>query len=94
MKSVSFSSYGDYSSSNYGAHCLVVSLGDLDIYFSYKTPVAFRAPGKMIRVSENLWGPTTGRHLNWINSDKKERMKRNEFESELAAVLKKHKLLL
>lgn len=76
-----FRSYGEYSSSNYGAHCLVFSVGELDIYFSYKTPVAFRAPGYGLVVSANCWGRTTGKHLNWIDDgDKKNRIPRTEFE--------------
>lgn len=82
------STYGNYSSENYGAHALVVSVGDLDIYFSYKTPVAFRAPGVGLVVRSNDWGPTTGKHLNAIDGgDKKSRIKGEEFERKFAEVL-------
>ena len=37
--------YGNYSSNNYGAHSLAFQLGDVTVYFSYETPVAFSAPG-------------------------------------------------
>ena len=85
----SIRSYGNYSSSNYGAHTLEVSVGNLTIYFSYKTPVAFHTPGRLV-VSENVWGNTTGKHLNWIDPDKSKRLDRNEFEKQLAEVMDKY----
>jgi len=74
-----FQSYGNYSSSNYGAHALVFSVGGMDVYFSYKTPVAFRFDGKLV-VRQNEWGPTTGKHLNAIHPDKSRRVSGAEFE--------------
>jgi len=80
-------SYGNYASSNYGAHSLVVSIGTLRVYFSYKTPVAFGTPGRTI-IRENEWGPTTGKHLNQIDGgDKKNRVSGAEFERLLAEEL-------
>lgn len=73
------SSYGQYSSQNYGMNCLCVEIGTLTVWYSYETPVAFQVAGNDIVVSENLWGPTTGKHLNWI-ADKKERVPRKKFE--------------
>lgn len=86
QKMPTISSYGQYSSDNYGAHTLRVEIGDVTLYFSYKTLVAFRAPGKGLVVSENVWGPTTGKHLNWIGGSKKDRLSRTEFESQWKAV--------
>jgi len=80
-----FKTYGNYSSSNYGAHCLVFSIGQKEIYFSYQTPVAFYTPGTGLVVRENSWGPTTGKHLNAIDSGRKnERISGAEFEQRLA----------
>ena len=85
----SFYSYGDYTSGNYGAHCLCFIMGGIDVYFSYKTPVAFRHKGKLI-VRENDWGPTTGKHLNWIDGgDKASRIDGEQFEQCLCDVMKK-----
>ena len=82
----SFETYGDYSGKNYGAHALVFSVGALDVYFSYKTPVAYRSPGVGLRVRVNDWGPTTGKHLNWIDGGSKaDRIPGEQFEAELAA---------
>lgn len=88
------SNYGNYSSDNYGAHSLRVDIGGLVLYFSYRTVIAFRAPGHSLVVSQNDWGPTTGKHLNWIdNGHTKDRLPREQFESRLSAVLKEHGLL-
>ena len=92
MKQVSIGSYGNYSSDNYGANCMQVGIGSLDLYFSYQTVVAFRTPKTGFVISENCWGPTTGKHLNWLNDDKKNRLNRGEFEKQLEKVLKAHKL--
>ena len=84
---VSLGNYGNYSSDNYAAHCLRRTLGDLTLYFSYRTVVAFEE-GFNTHVSENCWGPTTGKHLNWIDGgDKKSRLKRDKFEELLEKVL-------
>lgn len=81
------SSYGEYASGNYGAHSLVVKVGSLTVYFSYHTPVAFRAGGHLV-VRENDWGPTTGKHLNWIDGgDKRSRISGAEFQRLLAEEL-------
>lgn len=66
----SISSYGrPHSFSNYGAHTLRVDLGSLTVWFSYRTLVAFRAPGMPTIVRQNDWGAATGTHLMWIDSE-------------------------
>lgn len=44
-----------------------VTIGDVELIFSYRTLIAFRTPetGRYV-VRENDWGPTTGRHLNHV----------------------------
>jgi len=79
--------YGNYSSNNYGAHSLAFQLGDVTVYFSYETPVAFSAPGHGLVVRKNDWGPTSGKHLNWIDGgDHKNRLPGSEFEPLLKEV--------
>lgn len=81
-----FSTYGNYSSSNYGAHALVFSMPQGDVYFSYKTPVAFRTLKHGLVVRENDWSTTTGKHLNAIDGgNKKARVPGEKFEAMLAA---------
>jgi len=75
------STYGNYSSDNYGAHALCVSIGGIDVYFSYKTPVAFRTIKTGLVVRQNDWAQTTGKHLNAIDDgNKKARVSGEEFE--------------
>ena len=72
--------YGDYSGS-YGSHCMAVEVLGITIYYLYKTPIAFDAPGMGRYVRENDWGPTTGKHLNAIDGgDKKNRVSGEKFE--------------
>ena len=85
--------YGDYVSMNYGAHCLKVTVGSLTVYFSYKTPVAFKAPGQCV-IRENDWNVTTGKHLNWINPDKSKRIPGAAFEQALKAELESREPVL
>src|SRR5438045_3544996 len=73
--------YGNYSSSNYGAHALQVRVGNATVYFSYETPVAFRIGSGPLVVRENDWSTTTGKHLNAIDGgDKKSRVSGAKFE--------------
>ena len=88
MKLPTIQSYGEYRSSNHGAHSLRVDVGRLEVWFSYQTPVAFRLVGGARVVRKNDWGPTTGKHLNWIDGgDKAERVSGAEFEARWAEAL-------
>lgn len=75
------STYGQYSSGNYGANTIYVNIGPLEVWYSYRTPVAFRVQGHNRVVHENDWSTTTGKHLNWIDGgDKRSRVSASEFE--------------
>ena len=53
---------------------------NLKVYYSYTTPVALEIDG-VLKVSENQWSVTTGRHLTWIDGgNKKERLTSEQFE--------------
>ena len=94
MNKVVISNYGRYSSSNYGVNTIRVDIGSLTLWFSYKTVVAFQIDGRLKRVSKNAWGPTTGKHLNWIDGgDKSSRLSRETFEHELEMALGQYGLL-
>lgn len=86
----SISNYGNYSSSNYGAHTLRVDVGSLSIWFSYQTPVAFRAPDTTTIVRKNEWGPTTGKHLKWIDGETSKTEKTRVTGEEFEALWQKH----
>jgi len=79
--------YGHYSSDNYGSHtqAFTDNYGN-DYYFSYNTLVAFRGNKTGLVVMENYWGPTTGKHLNWINRDHSIRVDEDAFDKLLAKV--------
>ena len=67
-----FSTYGNYSSDNYGAHALVFEdASGNEFWFSYKTLVAFRGPSGKRYVLRNYWSTTTGKHLNAIDDGAK-----------------------
>jgi hypothetical protein len=76
----------DIKIDNYGSdktnNAMVVSFGNITLWFSYHTLVAFKVGNRRI-VSENLWSSTTGKHLNSIDGkDLKNRFKRDRFERE------------
>ena len=77
---IKVSNYGHYSSDNYGAHtlCFTNPLGTF--WFSYDTLVAFVINGEF-HICKNTWGTTTGKHINWIDRDKRIREDRAEFEA-------------
>ena len=85
---VSIGNYGNYSSDNYGSS-RYVNIGNLTLYFSYDTVIAFTTPGVLV-IRENDWKTTTGKHLNAIDRDKSKRISSDEFEAKLDEVLKKH----
>lgn len=89
---VSIGSYGQYSSGNYGVNAMRVDVGMLTLFFSYQTPVAFRTYNSGLVVRENEWGPTTGKHLNWLDSGRSNRISGEDFENKLQEVLKEHDL--
>lgn len=82
--------FDTYCARTTNENALVFSFGAVDVFFSYRTPVAFRAPsvnGGRAVVRRNEWGPTTGKHLNAIDGgDKDARIDGAEFERMLREV--------
>lgn len=72
-----------------------LTIGTLRLEFSYSTVIAFR-DGDDSAVRENVWGPTTGKHLNRVDGGGQEARKRripgDEFERRLDAALERHGL--
>jgi len=91
MEQPKISNYMDYSSNNYGSSRLV-SIGNLDLYFSYDTVIAFSSKYTGLIIRKNDWSTTTGKHLNAINSDHSIRIKGDEFEYMLEETLAKYEL--
>lgn len=63
-----------------------VKINDNDFYFSYKTCIAFQLSGHLIKACENVWSTTTGKHLNYVCSDKKKRIPYDDFMQLLNAI--------
>ena len=85
--------YGEYEREGYGAHCIAIDVGKVTFYFSYDTIVAYLTPGEGLVMRENEWGPTTGKHLNWISTTR-DRLPEEEFEQKLGALLDQMNLAL
>lgn len=90
MELPQFQSYGNYSSDNYGNHTLQFFLPGITLWYSYKTIVAYSDNQDGLTVCENVWGTTTGKHLNWINDDKRSRIKSDKFDAMLKTALERH----
>ncbi len=91
MKMPDVSSYGQYSSNNYGLNALKISLETITLYYSYCTIVAFYTYEDGLVVSKNIWSTTTGKHLNWIDGGHKSaRVDNVQFEILLEKALNRH----
>lgn len=91
MKNIRYYNYGNYSSDNYGAHTLCFVTPSGKYWFSYDTLVAFDIGGEF-HIQQNIWGTTTGKHLNWIDSDKSIREDSETFEKNLKRLTKRERL--
>lgn len=65
------------------------SLGNLDIFFSYNTAVAFEDGQANQVISQNKWSTTTGKHLSIINKDVSDRIPYEQFTKELEKAIAK-----
>ena len=64
-----------------------VTIGEITIWFSCETPVAYHTRDSGYVVCENIWSNTTGRHLNSIDSGrKKDRIPQREFALNLMEI--------
>ena len=68
------------------ANLTIVTVGTLELAFSYETVVGFREGSTSWVLSENVWSTTTGKHLNQI-ADKSARIDRQEFLQRVDALL-------
>ena len=82
--------YGQYSNDNYGAHSLKVDLGGIEFYYSNETIIAYCDAKDGLVCSENIWGVTTEKHLNWIQSHKNMRTNITEFREMLKRAIERH----
>ena len=79
---VSFRNENENSAKNFNS----VSIGDIIFYFSYETCVGVYIENRLY-VHENVWGTTTGKHLNWLDGgNKKDRLNSDEFDKIISRV--------
>ncbi len=84
--------YGSYRDPNYGSS-RVVAIGKLTLWFSGEQAVAFSV-GPETRVSENIWGRKTTKHLDMIDGGNAEsRIPYEKFMDELEETLKGFELI-
>lgn len=70
-----------------------VGIGNVSLYFSYKTLIAYSDPQDGLVVCENAWSTTTGKHLNYVDGgNKKSRFNPAIFEEKAQAMLRRHGL--
>ncbi len=66
----------------------LVFVGSLTLAFSYQTVIGYQEGWSAWRLTENYWGPTTGKHLNWLDERKKDRLEDALFSLGLKTALK------
>jgi hypothetical protein len=69
-----------------------VTVGRVQIAFSYETPIGFSVDWSPWILRENSWGPTTGKHLNYYDGGtaaaKAKRVSHDDFPHQLARALR------
>ncbi|MBS3172680.1 hypothetical protein J4438_03855 [Candidatus Woesearchaeota archaeon] len=65
---------------------MTINSNKLELWFSYRTIVAFSKNGKTHCI-KNQWGPTTGKLLNDICPNKSDRLSEIKFAEELNKLL-------
>lgn len=68
-----------------------IETGELTLYYSYETLIAFEKNGKLT-IRQNAWKTTTGKHLNYIDDDKSKRVDKDTFEREYTEAMEGPKL--
>lgn len=52
-----------------GNNFYTVKIANLRVWYSYKTPIAYKYDGEPVMVSKNMWSRTTGKHINQIKKE-------------------------
>ena len=63
----------------------IVSLNDHTMFFSYETCIGYDGPLGQFRL-DNLWGPTTGRHINEMGLRNYPVISQQEMENILSSI--------
>ncbi len=76
-----------YCTNTTGQNALRFDMESLTVWFSYRMPVAFARPRGVLVVRENIWGPTTGKHLNAIDGGSREARRARVSEEAFTTML-------
>ena len=68
-----------------------LDLMGLTVWFSYETPIAFRDDNGLV-VRKNDWGPTTGKHINYVKCANDKQVSGSEFMLALHNALRNWRL--
>ena len=73
-----------------------VRIGEVRLWFSYETPIAFHTSSTGTVVRENEWGSTTGKHLGYLDGGgidaRRARLTGEEFGRHLDMVLNQYRI--
>lgn len=71
-----------------GKNCIAIEIGKLTVYFSYRTPIAFRRKAGPKQVCENVWGDVTEKHMAFVEAgSQKNRICKHDFEKKFKTAL-------
>lgn len=71
--------YMKYRNDSWGT-AIHVRVHELEIWFSYSTPIAFRRAGEMLFLRKNRWGRTTEKHLRAVEPEESDPFYRRVLE--------------
>ena len=75
---------------NNGKH---IEIGNIEIFVSYSTVIAYRTPNEGLVARENDWSTTTGQHMNAVPGNTKEdRISGPDFEERFSKMLEDYGL--
>lgn len=69
---------------NRNTKAYIVTVGEHDLYISYETVIAYNGPRTRFRM-DNVWGPTTGRHMKEMGVYNYPTLSPEDFEKSLKA---------
>lgn len=65
-----------------------ISIAGYTYFFSYETPIAFKPHGSPAYVTQNMWGKTTGKHINYIKEHYDHiQISKQEFDEAMAMMI-------
>lgn len=78
--------YYDKYSDNYGVNAIFIKIDNLVLYFSYRTLVGVKVEDYKI-ACQNIWGNTTGKHINLLKEKGFSQYDRDRFLSHVQSIM-------